>query len=72
MKNSGIQEIRNIRAKDGYFNILKDGAPKKRGNGDWMGIVKDDAAGEDNYDIDYEIDGKHHTEDPKIQIGPGK
>lgn len=36
-----------------------------------MGLVKDDAAGEDNYDIDYEIDGKHHTEDPKIQIGPG-
>ena len=70
-KNSGIEDLTDIRAKDGYFNILKDGAPKKNGNGEWIGHVKDDAAGKDSYDIDYLVDGKPFSEDPEIKVPPG-
>lgn len=70
-KNSGIEGLTDIRAKDGYFNILKDGAPKKNGNGEWIGHVKDDAAGKDSYDIDYLVGGKPFSEDPDLRVPPG-
>ena len=67
-RNSGIDEITDIKAKDGYFNILKDGAPNKRSNGDWVGHVRDDAAGDDAYDIGYRIGVSNFTEDPKLHV----
>lgn len=69
-KNSGIEDITEIRAKDGNFNILKDGTPKKNGNGEWIGQVKDDAAGKDSYDISYEVGGMPFSEDPVVNVNP--
>lgn len=67
-KDSGIDEITDIKAKDGYFNILKDGAPSKRASGDWMGLVRDDAAGEDAYDIGYRLGTSKFVEDPDLRV----
>lgn len=68
--NSVIEELTGIRAKDGRFNLFNPDDPHKNGNGRWKGKVKDDAAGEDAYDIDYVVNGNLLSEDPTIRVPP--
>lgn len=65
--NSGIDDITGIRAKNGKFTIFNEGSPSKNGHG-WKGKVKDDASGNNAYDIDYMVQGEQLTEDPDLKI----
>jgi hypothetical protein len=67
--NSGIEDITGIRAKSGAFTIFNNGSPGKNGHG-WKGKVKDDASGNNSYDIDFSINGKEYSEDPDIKVEP--
>lgn len=64
---SGIDEITGIRAKNGVFTIFNDGSPHKNGYG-WKGKVKNDAEGNNSYDIDYVVNGVSLSEDPEIKV----
>lgn len=65
--HSGIDEITGIRAKNGAFTIFNSGSPHKNGAG-WVGKVKDDASGENSYDIDYVVNGLSLSEDPELKV----
>lgn len=67
--NSGIDDITSIRSKSGAFTIFNPGSPSKNGHG-WKGKVKNDADGENAYDIDYVVNGREYTEDPDIKVMP--
>ena len=68
---SGIEDILDIRAKKGQpFSIFNKNDPHKNGQGKWKGKVKEDAEGEDAYDIEYKVNGETLTEDPIIRIPP--
>lgn len=64
---SGIDELTGIRAKDGVFNIFVGGGPRKYRKS-WRGIVKDDAVGEEDYNIDFKIGEYAFSVDPKIRV----
>ena len=68
--NSGIDALTGIRAKDGKFDIFNNSDPKSRPDGTWSGKIKDNAAGSDDYDIDYRINGVSYSEDPTIKVPP--
>lgn len=67
--NSGIDDITNIRAKNGRFTIFNNGSPSKNGHG-WKGKVKEDATGTNSYDIDFVVNGKEFSEDPDLKVPP--
>ncbi|AHM58876.1 hypothetical protein D770_03045 [Flammeovirgaceae bacterium 311] len=68
--DSGIDALTGIQAKDGNFDIFRNSDPKCNSNVSWSGKIKDDAAGADKYNINYQIGTDAYSEDPEIIIKP--
>lgn len=67
-ENSGIDDLTDIVAKDGVFNIFISGEPYKRPNGTWHGVIKSNATGVEAYNIDFKIGQNLFSVDPKIRV----
>jgi hypothetical protein len=69
-KNSDIDKLTGIEAKDGRFNLFPPNQPKAKKDGTWQGKVKDIDEERDSYNIKYVVGSDEYIVDPILETKP--
>ncbi|MDN5205647.1 hypothetical protein QQ008_29960 [Fulvivirgaceae bacterium BMA10] len=66
--NSHIDDLSDIFAKEGSQCLFVNGGPAKNMDGTWSGVVKQNVTGDEDYNIQYKVNGTTYLCDPKLRI----